>query len=157
MNMKIRLYRNLLAWLMIAVVVSATSCSDDDDDKADPTLYTRLGGIDAITLVVDKFLTNVAADNVINGRFEGTVASESRFRLLRTNLIDQVCAGAGGPCIYKGKTMLEAHTGMDISDDEFNALVGDLVSALDFYDVPDKEKNDLLAILGPMKTDIVGK
>lgn len=53
--------------------------------------------------------------------------------------------------------MLEAHTGMNISGAEFNALVGDLVAALDFYDVPEAEKNDLLAILGPMQTDIVGK
>ena len=154
--MKIRLYRNLFTWLMVAVMAFTASCSNDDD-KADPTLYTRLGGIDAISLVVDKFLTNVAADGVINSRFEGTVASESRFRLLRTNLIDQICAGSGGPCIYKGKTMLEAHTGMDISVAEFGALVGDLVSALDTYNVPEKEKNDLLAILGPMQSDIVGK
>ena len=53
--------------------------------------------------------------------------------------------------------MLEAHTGMNITTDEFNALVGDLVAALDFYKVPDKEKNDLLAILGPLQSDIVGK
>lgn len=92
-----------------------------------------------------------------NARFEATVAEASRLQLLRNNLIDQICAGAGGPCQYKGKTMLEAHTGINISGAEFNALVGDLVAALDFYDVPEAEKNDLLVILGPMQTDIVGK
>lgn len=157
--MKTRLFRILPVWLLIAAMATAVSCSDDDDDEPaiTPTLYTRLGGIEAISAVVDKFLTNVAADDEINARFEGTVASESRFRLLRTNLIDQVCAGAGGPCIYKGKTMVEAHTGMGITADEFNALVGDLVAALDFYDVPEKEKTDLLNILGPLQSDIVGK
>ena len=148
--------KNLFAWLMIASLAFSMSCSDDDD-TADATLYTRLGGIDAIAAVTDKFLATVAADNTINGRFEATVADPARLQLLRNNLIDQICAGASGPCQYKGKTMLAAHTGMNISTAEFNALVGDLVTALDFYKVPEKEKTELLGILGPLQTDIVGK
>jgi hemoglobin len=77
--------------------------------------------------------------------------------LLRNNLIDQICQGTGGPCVYKGKTMLETHTGMNITSQEFSALVEDLVMALDEFDVPEKEKTELLNILGPMQTDIVGK
>lgn len=148
---------SFIAWLLIAALAVNMSCDDDDEQPIEPTLYTRLGGIDAIAAVTDKFLTNVASDNVINARFAGTVAEPSRLQLLRNNLIDQICAGAGGPCQYKGKTMLAAHTGMNISAAEFNALVGDLVAALDFYDVPEAEKNELLAILGPMQSDIVGK
>jgi hemoglobin len=155
MNSKIN--RTLLSLAFIITLAFTLSCSDDDEAEPAPALYTRLGGVDAISLVVDKFLTNVASDNVINTRFEATVANESRLQLLRNNLIDQICAGSGGPCTYKGKTMLEAHTGMNITMAEFNALVGDLVAALDTYSVPEKEKNDLLAILGPMQSDIVGK
>jgi hemoglobin len=127
-------------WLILAALAVNVSCDEDDEQAADPTLYTRLGGIDAIAAVTDKFLTNVASDNVINARFEASVADPSRLQLLRNNLIDQICAGAGGPCQYKGKTMLETHTGMNISAAEFNALVDDLVAALDFYDVPEAEK-----------------
>lgn len=145
-------------FLAICFLATASlfSCKDDPD-PAPENLYQRLGGIEAITLVVDKFLANVVADDVINGRFAATVADPARTQLLRLNLIDQICAGSGGPCQYKGKTMLEAHTGMNITEAEFNALVGDLVAALDFYQVPAQEKNDLLAILGPMKPDIVGQ
>jgi hemoglobin len=75
----------------------------------------------------------------------------SRLQLLRNNLIDQICAGAGGSCQYKGKTMLEAHTGMNISGTEFNALVGDLVAALDFYDVPEAKKMTCLLSLALCK------
>jgi hemoglobin len=157
--MKIYQKMNRFALLLFACLAFTTSCDDDDDKAMDPTptLYTRLGGIDAISAVTDKFLTNVASDNTINARFAGTVANPARLQLLRNNLIDQICAGSGGPCQYKGKTMLEAHAGMNITTAEFNALVGDLVAALDFYKVPDMEKNDLLAVLGPMQTDIVGK
>lgn len=145
----------LLAVALFATMAFVTSCSDDDD--ADPALYDRLGGIDAISAVTDKFLANVAADSRINGRFEATVAEPARLQLLRNNLIDQICQAAGGPCAYKGKTMAEAHAGMNITADEFNALVEDLVAALDFYDVPENEKSDLLGILGPLQSDIVGK
>ena len=156
MNSKIS--RTLFSLALIITLAFTLSCSDDDDEAVPaPTLYTRLGGVEAISLVVDKFLTNVASDNVIKSRFGATVAKESMLQLLRNNLIDQICAGSGGPCTYKGKTMLEAHTGMNITMAEFNALVGDLVAALDTYSVPEKEKNDLLGILGPMQSDIVGK
>jgi hemoglobin len=155
--MKTTWYRVLFAGLLFASISIVTSCSDDDEPAAPESLYTRLGGIDAISAVTDKFLANVVADNVINDRFSATVADEFRLRLLRTNLIDQICAGAGGPCQYKGLTMMEAHEGMDISVEEFNALVGDLVAALDFYDVPETEKGELLGILGPLQSQIVGQ
>jgi hemoglobin len=155
--MKKTIKLNLFAILILASMAFITSCSDDDEKAVEPSLYTRLGGIEAIAAVTDKFLANVAADNTINARFEAAVADEFRLKLLRNNLVDQICAGSGGPCQYKGKTMLEAHTGMNITNEEFSALVVDLVSALDFYDVAEKDKNDLLAILGPMQTDIVGQ
>jgi hemoglobin len=158
--------------MMVLCLTSATlfvaSCKKEET-KMEPTptptpapmapeasLYTRLGGIDAISAVTDQFLNNVAADNVINAQFAATVANPYRLKLLRNNLIDQICAGSGGPCQYKGKTMLESHKGMNITNAQFSALVGDLVASLDMFSVPEKEKNDLLAILGPMQSDIVG-
>ncbi|MCE3295591.1 MAG: globin [Crocinitomicaceae bacterium] len=152
----------MIAALFIAFV-AFTGCKKEEEtpDPVTPTptpsLYERLGGINAIAAVTDKFLANVASDNTINARFADAVANPYRLQLLRNNLIDQICAGSGGPCQYKGKSMLEAHTGMNITQEEFNALVGDLVAALDFYEVPAAEKNELLGILGPMQTDIVGQ
>lgn len=148
----------LIASVLFTVVLFISACKKDDADPDPvPTLYERLGGINAISAVTDRFLANVAADNRINARFAPTVANSFRLQLLRSNLIDQICQGAGGPCVYKGKTMLEAHQGMNITQAEFNALVEDLVAALDAFSVPATEKNELLGILGPMQTDIVGK
>ncbi len=143
-----------LGALALGLTAALSFC--DKDDKEEKTLYDRLGGISAISAVVDQFLGNVVADNAINARFAATVADPFRTQLLRNNLIDQICAGSGGPCQYKGKSMLEAHQGMNITEAEFNALVGDLVAALDKFAVPQAEKDELLGILGPMKTDIVG-
>lgn len=140
-----------------ATVLSGCAKKDDPAPAAQASLYTRLGGVTAIEAVTDKFLANVLADSRINGSFAAAAADSYRATLLRNNLVDQICAGSGGPCHYKGKTMLEAHRGMNITDAEFNALVEDLVAALDFFNVPTQEKNDLLAILGPMRSDIVGR
>lgn len=153
--MKKNVLRSLSAMFMIAALTVAIGCSDEDKKEEAPTLYTRLGGVDAISAVVDDFIAEVVDDEVINEKFAATVADEYRTALLRANLIDQICAGAGGPCAYKGKSMKDAHQGMGISEAEFTALVGDLIAALDANSVPMTEKNELLGILGPMKSDIV--
>jgi hemoglobin len=128
---------------------------------SDQPLFTRLGGLDAISAVVDEFLGNVLADARINARFAADVTDKEAAKHFRQMLIDQICeATGGGPivgCKYSGKNMVEAHKDMKITDDEFNALVEDLVKALDKYKVPDKEKSELLGALGGMKGDIVGK
>jgi len=131
-----------------------------DDTKTamqsnDTTLYARLGGTAAITSVIDTFLTEVIKDTVINARFN--TLPPAHITALRQNLIDLVAQGTGGNVMYGGKTMAAAHAGMNIREAEFNALVGDLVTSLNKHSVPEKEKGELLAILGPMKTDIVGK
>ena len=100
--------------------------------------------------MVDDFVANVAADSRINARFANT--DIPRFKQL---LVDQICAGTGGPCTYTGRDMKTTHAGMGITDAEFDALVEDLVRSLDKFKVPAAEKEELLGILGPMKSDIV--
>lgn len=116
------------------------------------SLYDRLGGQPALVAVVDDFVANVAADNRINGMFAGTDIPR-----LKRLLVEQICAGTGGPCKYTGRDMKTAHRGMKVTDAHFNALVEDLVKTLDKFKVPAKEKGELLAILGPMRSDIVGQ
>src|SRR3954471_17914775 len=116
---------HLLAWVLIASMAVLTSCKDDEEEAKEATLYERLGKVEAISAVVDQFLANVVADNTINGRFSATVADNSRVTALRNNLINQICQGTGGPCTYTGKTMMAAHAGMNITEAEFGALVGD--------------------------------
>jgi hemoglobin len=116
------------------------------------TLYDRLGGQPAIVAVVDDFVGNVAADTRINAQFANT--SIPRLKVL---LVEQICAGTGGPCKYTGRDMKSAHRGMNITDAQFNALVEDLVKTLDKFKVPKKEQGELLAILGPMKPEVVGQ
>jgi hemoglobin len=142
----------VIAACAAAFALSACQSMKMDSTAPQKSLYDRLGGQPAITAVVDDFVGNVAADNRINGFFARTDIPK-----LKKNLIDQICAGTGGPCTYTGRDMKTAHKGMNITDAQFNALVEDLVKALDKFKVPEKEKGELLAILGPMKPQIVGQ
>ena len=114
------------------------------------SLYERLGGIDAITAVVENFRDRVAGDNRINQKFAKTDLG----RLTRM-LVDQVCEAAGGPCTYTGRSMKDAHAGMKVRSGEFDALVQDLVATLNHFKVGKKEQDEILAVLGPLQADIV--
>ena len=146
--------------LVVAAVASTfliSACQSMDTMKAGSTmpqksLYDRLGGQPAVTAVVDDFVGNVAGDGRINGFFARTDIPR-----LKKNLVDQICQGTGGPCTYTGRDMRTAHKGMNITDAQFNALVEDLVKTLDKFKVPEKEKGELLGVLGPMKPQIVGQ
>jgi hemoglobin len=116
----------------------------------DRSLYSRLGGRAAITAVVDDFVTNVANDNRINKFFANTDIPR-----LKRLLVQQICQGAGGPCKYQGRSMRETHRGLGIRNADFDALVQDLVKSLNKFNVPPREQQELLALLGPMRRDIV--
>ena len=114
------------------------------------SLYERLGGIDAITAVVHHFRDRVAGDARINQKFGRTDLGR-----LTKMLIDQVCEATGGPCKYTGRSMKEAHAGMNVTTGEFNALVDDLVATLNHFKVGTAEQDELLGVLGPLISDIV--
>ena len=144
-----RSLRKLVPIMALSALVCSGVANAQMTKPATP-LYDRLGGKPAITAVVDDFVANVAADTRINGFFAKTDIPR-----LKTLLVEQICAGSGGPCTYTGRDMKTAHANMGVNDADFGALVEDLVKTLDKFKVPQREKDELLAILGPMKADIV--
>jgi hemoglobin len=143
--------RFVSAALLIAAIAGPTGAF-----AKDKSLYDRLGGKQAITAVVDEFVSRVAADTRINRYFAQAAADPARLASFKGKLVDQICQATGGPCQYTGKDMKTAHAGMGITDADFNALVEDLSGALDKFNVGAKEKGELLGALGSMKPDIVG-
>ena len=119
---------------------------------AQKSLYERLGGQPAIEAVVKDFAGRVLADTRINKKFAKSDAN----RLVK-NLTDFVCKATGGPCTYTGRDMKTAHKNMAVTNGEFTALVEDLSATLDKFKVPEKEKGELLAALGPLQPEIVEK
>lgn len=140
--------------IMIAAAAAAVLCTHaahaEAATPAKKTLYERLGGVPAITAVVDDFVGNVARDRRINGFFAH--ANVPRLKFL---LVQQICQASGGPCYYTGRDMRTTHRGMGIAGRHFNALVQDLGRSLNKFKVPPREQKELVAALAPLKKDIV--
>src|SRR4029077_19477973 len=148
------LRRGVGLWVIVVVAkVNLAACATMGDPP--PTLYKRLGGREGIALVVGDFVTNMAGDRRVNARFKDMKGPD--VENLKSNLPDQICDATGGPCSYLGRDMKTAHKGMQITDAEWNGTVENLVKALDKNKVDPKDKSELLGMLGPMKTDIVGQ
>ncbi len=150
--------------LLSAGAVACTPRADESVDSAataaapaatTPTLHERLGGTAAISTVIDSFVANVAADSRINRHFQRIAGDTAAVRGFKTKLVDQICQATGGPCTYTGLDMKSAHQGMNLTDADFDALVEDLVKALDSAGVSQRDKDELLGILGPMRAEIV--
>lgn len=143
--------------LIAATLVGVSSAPVIGQAMKEKPLYDRLGGKKAIAAVVDEFGGRVAADTRINAFFAATASDPARLKKFKANLVDQICQASGGPCKYMGKDMKAAHMGMGVTGADFDALVEDLVGALDTFKVGAHEKDQLLGALGPMKGDIVEK
>ena len=115
------------------------------------TLYERLGGADGITRLVDDAVDAHLGNPLVKTRFENVEDLEHAKRMS----VAFFCAGSGGPESYSGKDMLTAHRGMNISEQEFLAVVDDILGAMDKNAVGDDEKKDVLAILYSLKGEII--
>src|SRR6266446_9533264 len=165
-EVKIMAKRIALAFCLLAVVTvvaaaqapSATRFSmggNSNVTQEKKSLYTRLGGYDAIALVVDDFITRLATDKRFERFFAG-FSTDSKKRL-RQHILDQFCVAAGGPCVYMGRDMKTTHTGLGITEADWDAAAKHLIAALDKYKVPKAEKDELMAFVGTQKKDIVEK
>ncbi|WP_434604337.1 group I truncated hemoglobin [Pseudomonas sp. Z4-7] len=118
----------------------------------DDSLYQDLGAQAGITRIVEGMLLNIARDERIVERFR-----KIDIERLRDKLIEQFCLETGGPCTYTGDSMAESHKGQNISRSDFNALVEDLIAAMDEQRVPVPVQNRLIARLAPMRGEIIEK
>ncbi len=114
------------------------------------SLYDRLAGREAISVVVTDFCARSVSDDRIKSKYVKTDGPR-----LEQMLVDLVCQAAGGPGAYAGRDMRQAHAGMGVTAAEFDAQVEVLVASLDGFNVPKPEQDELLALLAPMRSDIV--
>jgi hemoglobin len=114
------------------------------------SLYSRLGGLTQIEMIVDETVNQAAADPRTRRTFEGI-----KLPTLKQNVSAQVCVLSGGPCKYEGEAMRKAHGGLKITDTEFDVFVGSMRAVL-VRRVGEREKNELLRLLAPMKREVVG-
>jgi hemoglobin len=115
------------------------------------SLYDRLGGAKGITQIVDDVLANHLKNPVVRTRFENGTDLEH----LKKMAMEFFCAGAGGPEAYTGKDMMAAHKGMNISEQEYLAVMDDIVNALSKNKMGDDTVKDVIAILYSLKGQVI--
>ncbi len=121
------------------------------------SLFERLGGSDGITKIVDATVKNHMNNPFVNARFLPFLERPEHLAIIKQHTIDFFTAGSGGPNNYKGKDMVTAHTGMNISTAEYMHVVDDIFDALNENNIDEASKKDVLAILWSLKGMIIAK
>ncbi len=117
----------------------------------DKSIYERLGGEDRIRDIARTILDKHLANPVVKMRYVDTKADE-----VIPKLVSFLCEATGGPQKYTGKNMLEAHRGMNINDQEFMAVLDDIMEALQEHGVDERTQQELLYANYGMRREIVG-
>jgi hemoglobin len=146
------LYCTLAAFAAVAPFYAAPPQAYAQQQKS---LYQRLGGYDALAAVTDDFLGRLTTDPQLKRFFVGH--NKEGLTRIRQHVIDFLCVATGGPCAYTGQDMKTAHTGLGITEDDWNASVKDLIATLNKFNVPEKEKNEVLSAISSLHGDIVGR
>ncbi len=120
--------------------------------QADQTLYARMGGAATVEALVDDAVEHAAHDPRTRRSFE-----DVNLRRVKTSFAELVCDLAGGGCMYSGDSMHDVHAGLQITQAEFYSLVQIYRDAKLRHGIRLRERNELLALLAPMKRDIVEK
>jgi hemoglobin len=136
-----------LLFVLLTATVSASA--------QERSLYTRLGGYDALAAVTDDFIGRLAGDKSL-GKFFVGLSNDSKTKV-RQHVIDFLCKATGGPCAYTGRDMKLVHSGLNITKSEWDASVKHLIATLDKFKVPAKEKGEVLGAVGPLEKEIVEK
>lgn len=114
------------------------------------SLYERLGGTTGIESIANDLVDLHMTNHSIAPRF-----ADSDLVALKNAAATFFVSGTGGPDVYKGKDMLEAHKGMNISPSEFMAVLDDALKAFEMNDVGQREQEEALFILYSMRSAIV--
>lgn len=133
--------------LSLAIALALAGCATPAPTRS---TYDGLGGTPGIEAIVEDLLWRILEDARINRHF-----ADADIPRLHRLLVEQICAEAGGPCVYSGESMEASHAGRQITEAEFNALVEHLVDAMEARKVPVAAQNRLLARLAPMRGDII--
>jgi hemoglobin len=136
------------------VVSWGASTARAQEGTKEKSLYERLGGYDAVAKVVDEFIKRLGEDKQLS-RFVVGLSTDSKQKL-RQHVLNLFCNKTGGPCLYTGRDMRTVHTGLGITESDWELAAKHLAEALDQYKVPKKEKDEVLAFVTSLKKDIVG-
>ncbi len=114
------------------------------------SLYQKLDGKAGIGRIVDSFIYQIGNDEQVIHYFE-----HSNIAHFRQGFINHMCMLVEGPCTYDGDSMVAIHTGMHITEKDFNHVVDLLINAMNEQDVSHSLQNDILSRMAPLRDEII--
>jgi hemoglobin len=135
---------------LIAPIVAGFAMSAAQAAAPAQTLFDRMGGAATVSAVANELIDETAAHPELKRSFDGV-----NLPRVKAMLVEQLCNVTGGPCTYSGDTMLDVHAGLKITEAEMNGMVEILSRVMIRHRIKLRERNELLAILAPMKRDVV--
>lgn len=119
------------------------------------SMYERLGRSEGIRVLVESIAEAHLANPTIAKRFEPLVQDPPRLKIALDHLCNFLEAAAGGPAKYTGKTMEDAHRGMNISGEEYLAAIDDIMGVLVKHNIDEETRSQALSMLYQLKPTIV--
>ena len=145
--------------LAIAILLGSSSCTataiaenPTQPKAAKDSIYNRLGGQAAIDAAVEIFYKRVLSDKRVNHFFEDVNMKKQRAKQKAF-----LAAAFGGPVPYKGKDMRKAHASLDLNESDFNAIAGHLLATLKQLKVDQKLIEEIMAVAGSTKDDVLNR
>lgn len=117
------------------------------------TLYTRLGGYDAIAAVVSDLLPRLQQDPLLAHFWQRR--PEDSLQRSKQLLVDFLCSNAGGPVYYTGRDMKTSHKGMKLSKADWSAFMKHLDATLDAFKIEQPGRDELVAFIQSTENDMV--
>jgi len=147
--MLVKIY--LLAIFLIFPQVSQAA----DNTQSTASLYSRLGGYDAVNAVVNDLLPRLISDPQL-GRFWANRGTDGMLREKQL-LVNFIVSASGGPVLYTGRDMVVTHKGMKISESDWRVFIGHLHTTLDKFKLPKREYSDVIGFIDSQKPLMVGQ
>lgn len=113
------------------------------------SIYDRIGGHEALEVVVEDFYCRVLDDEQLSGFFAG-----SNMKRLKGKQVEFLAAALGGPEPYAGLSMKQAHQGRGITMHHFNLVAGHLKDSLCAAGLPAATVTEILGVVAPLAADI---
>ncbi|MGH8478728.1 MAG: group I truncated hemoglobin [Gammaproteobacteria bacterium] len=148
-----------LTAILLITLLAVVGCGEDKAPApaagapapaAPQNLYERLGGQDGIEAVLDALVVNIGADSRIKLYFNNF--DQVRFK---ASMVTFLCQKTGGPCSYTGGEMKTAHKSLQVTSEDFDAMMETTAKTLDEKDVAEADKKELMDIMAACKADIV--
>lgn len=141
------------ALLAVSLVPAAVGSPQDQPAPAKKALYQRMGGYDNLAGIVGDFLKQLGEDHAFD-RF-GQGRGKNSLERAKQLIVEQLCWLTDGPCVYIGRDMKTAHTGLNITQAEWEAAGKHLKASLDKFKIAEPEQTEFMAVIEKLRPDIV--